>query len=457
MNNDMSKPEFTFFTYQEHSGITVEVAQADTGATNSTPETSSSSFGLIPLLGLSVVGAVLLIWFVKSFMQICNPNEILVLSGRKHRMQDGQMLGYRVIFGGRTIVIPILETVKRMDLTTMPVPVEVRNAYSRGGIPLHIQAIANVKISSDAKIVGNAIERFLGRDRSEISRVARETLEGNLRGVVAMLTPEQINEDRLEFAERIAQDVSRDLSKLGMHLDILKIQSVADDVDYLSSIGRKRISQIVRDAEIAEAVAVSQAERVEADCQQQAEVAKSQALAVIQQKQNELRKIKAELEQQARSEEERTKAAEKEARARAEQELQTVRAELERLRLAADQVLPAEAEKDAKTFRAKGDAAELAENAKAAALVNDMLTKVWRETGVDAAEVFLIQQIEMVLQEAVKIPNRLHLEQIHVIDNGDGKAIASLINVYPEVVRQFLDRVDQTLGIDVAATLNRKK
>lgn len=457
MKQPLIQPELQFISRDTANGVIVEIAQADPGATNPPNEESTPLGSIAPILGFSILGTILFVWFVKSFMQICNPNEILVLSGRKHRTEEGQEVGYRVIFGGRTIVIPILETVKRMDLTTMPVPVEVRNAYSKGGIPLHIQAIANVKISSDAKIVGNAIERFLGRDRSEILRVARETLEGNLRGVVAMLTPEQINEDRLEFAERIAQDVSRDLSKLGLHLDTLKIQSVADDVDYLRSIGRKRISQIVRDAEIAEAEALSQAERVEADCQQQAEVAKSQALAVIQQKQNELRKIKAELEQQAKSEEERTKAAEKEARARAEQELQTVRAELERLRLEADQVLPAQADKEAKTYQAKGAAAELAENAKASALVNDMLTRVWQETGVDAAEVFLIQQIEMVLQEAAKIPNRMHLEQVHVIDNGDGKALANLINVYPEVVRQFLDRVDQTLGIDVAATLNRRK
>ncbi len=132
-----------------------------------------------------------------------------------------------------------------------------------------------------------------------------------------------------------------------------------------------------------------------------------------------------------------------------------MRAELERLRLQADQVLPAEAQKDAKTLQARGEAAELAETAKASALVNNMLTKVWQDAGVDAAEVFLIQQIEMVLQEATKIPNRMHLEQIHVIDNGDGKALASLMNVYPEVVRQFLDRVDQTLGTNVTKTLNR--
>jgi flotillin len=428
------------------TGTDSYIAQAEGSPPTATENSESNLWVTLPVM---LVGLVLLIWFIKSFMKICNPNEILVLSGRKHRTAAGSEVGYRVIFGGRTIVIPILETVGRMDLRTLLVPIEVRNAYSKGGTPLHIQAIATIKVSSDPAIVGNAIERFLGRDPKEIARVARETLEGNLRGVVATLTPEQVNEDRLQFAERIADDVSRDLVKLGLHLDTLKIQSVSDDVDYLRSIGRKQIAQIIRDAEIAEAEALSQAEKIEAQCQQQAEVAKSQALAVIQQRQNELRKVKAELEQRAKSEEERTAAAAKEARARAEQELQTVRAELERLRLQADQVLPAEAEREAKTFAAKGEAAELAENAKAAALVNEMLAKVWQETGVDATELFLIQQIEMVLQEAAKIPNRLHLEHVNVIDNGDGQSLARLITIYPEVVRQFLQQVEDTLGLAV--------
>ena len=164
-------------------------------------------------------------------MQICDPNKILIISGRRYRWEDGQEMGYRVIYGGRTFRVPILETVKSMDLSTMPVPIEVTNAYSRGGTPLNIQAIANVKISRDNAIIGNAIERFLGRDAREIARVARETLEGNLRGVVATLTPEQLNEDRLEFAERIASDVQADLAKLGLQLDTLKIQSVSDEVD----------------------------------------------------------------------------------------------------------------------------------------------------------------------------------------------------------------------------------
>lgn len=415
------------------------------------PDNSSGSIGTALPVALSIFGIIIFLWFLNTFLQICKPNEILILSGRKRRNQDGQELGYRVIFGGRTMCIPILETVKTMDLRTMPVRVEVKNAYSKGGTPLNIQAIANVKISNDRKIVGNAIERFLERDRSEISRVAKETLEGNLRGVVGTLTPEQLNEDRLQFAESIAEDVSRDLSKLGLQLDTLKIQSVSDDVDYLNSIGRRQIALIVRDAEIAESNAMAEAEQTEADCRRQAEVAKTQAQTIVLQKGNELRKIKAELEQQARSEEERTTAAGEEARAKAEQLLQTVRAELERLRLESDEVLPADAQRQAQELRARGEAASLIENALAAATVTDLLNQVWKETGSDASELFNLQQIEMILREAAKVPNRVKLKNINVIDSGDGKSVAGVVNIYPEIFRQFLETVEHILGVKLSS------
>ncbi|WP_121969877.1 SPFH domain-containing protein [Leptolyngbya sp. BC1307] len=406
---------------------------------------------------IGLVGIVAAIALLKASLKICKPNEILIISGRKYKQAGSKAVGYRVIFGGRAFVLPIIERVERMDMTTMPIPVEVNNSYAKGGTPLNIQAIANVKVSSQPNIAGNAIERFLGRNQSEIRRVVRETLEGNLRGVVANLTPQQVNEDRLNFAERIADDVDRDLNKLGLHLDTLKVQSVTDDVGYLSSIGRRQIAKIIRDAEIAEAVALGEAERIEADCQKRAEMFQSQALTIIQSKQNELRKIKAELDQRSKSEEERTAAAAKEARARAEQQLQSVRARLERLRLQADQVLPAEAHKEAQFLQAKGDAAEFAENAKAAALVNEMLAQVWQETGADTTQIFLLQQIDTILKEAATVPHRLKLENINVIDNGDGKAIASLANVYPEVIKQFLAQVEQTLGIDVIGTLSHRQ
>jgi flotillin len=430
------------------SGVFLQVPQVkQQNSTNSLLYTS------LPI-ALGIFGTILLVWFLNSFLCVCKPNEVVILSGRKRKTKSGEELGYRVLSGGRGIRIPILETIKRIDVTTMPVTVKVTNAYSKGGTPLDIQAIANVKISSNPKIVGNAIERFLDQDRSEISRVAKETLEGNLRGVVATLTPEQLNENRLQFSELIASDVSRDLNKLGLQLDILKIQNISDNVDYLNSLGRRQIALVIKNAEIAESDALSEAKQIEAQCEEEAAVAKTKDRIVVQDQVNQLRKITAELNQKARSEEERTTAAALEATAKAQQKLQTVRAQLERLRLEAEQVLPAEADRVAKGLLAKGDAAALRENAEAAALVNEMLGKVWEETGKDAKELFLIQQLETVLQEAVEIPGRLKLKKVNVIDNGDGKSLASLVNVYPEIVAQFLNSVNQTLGIDVIGTLN---
>ena len=427
-------------------------ARAESSPLNVEPNPQMLNTGWIIFFVILVLAGV---GVINTLIQVCDPNKILIISGRKYKREDGQQLGYRVIYGGRTYRIPILESVETMDLTAMPVPIEVTNAYAKGGTPLNIQAIANVKISRDWSLVGNAIERFLGRGHAEISRVARETLEGNLRGVVATLTPEQLNEDRLQFAERIAKDVSSDLAKLGLQLDTLKIQSVSDDVDYLNSIGRRQIATIVRDAEIAESNAIAEAEQVEADCNRKAEVAETETATATQEKQNELRRITAEVGKEAKVEEERTTAAAEEARARAQQELQAVRADLEKARLEVDEILPAQAQQQANELQAKGNAAKLAEDNKASAQVNEMLAQVWQETGVDASELFLVQQMEMILKQAAQVPHRLHLGDVSVIDNGDGKALASLSNAYPEMIRQFLQQSEETLGITLSGKNNK--
>ncbi|MEN9254851.1 MAG: SPFH domain-containing protein, partial [Gloeomargarita sp. SZTDM-1c_bins_89] len=417
-------------------------------------QTAAAGNGVLGVLTLALITVFVLVIaliLLSQIVYICNPNEILIFSGREHRLSSGQKVGYRVVFGGAAIRIPILESVDRMDLTTMPVQVEVKNAYSAGGIPLQIQAIANIKVSSDPEIVGNAIERFLGRKREEIIRVAKETLEGNLRGVVATLTPEQVNEDRLQFADRISRFVERDLAKLGLQLDTLKIQSVSDEVDYLNSIGRRQIAEMLRDAQIAESNAEREAEAAVAASRRAAEVAQKEAQAAIQQKQNEHRKRKAELELQARAEEERTEAIAQETRARAEQELQAIRAELERLRLEADVVLPAQAQRQAQELLARGEAAHLAANAKATAAVAEMLQALWQEYGQDANAILIIQQLETLLQTAAQVPQKLRVGQVQVIDGGQGQTLSALMRAYPDLVRQFLHQADQTLGLNLTS------
>ena len=408
-------------------------------------------------VGIVVVSLVGLTLLSRWMIRICRPNEMLVVTGSRSNQGGQGFKGYRVVAnGGWTFVKPVLETARRMDVTLLPVLVEVKNAYSNGGTPLNIQAIANVKVSTDPDVRNNAIERFLGRDSREIIQVAQENLEGNLRSVLAQLTPEEVNEDRLRFAEQIAKDVGDDLRRLGLQLDTLKIQSVSDDVDYLNSISRRRVAQIVRDAEIAEAEAIGQAERVEAEMEEKAEVVRTEAQTVVLEKDNGVRTKIAQMEKKARSEEERTEAAELEARAIAEQKLQKVRAELERLRLQAEQVLPAQANQKAKELRARGMAAATAEDVKASALVNDLLTQVWEEAGSTAELVFLLQQIEMVLDHATRLPGRLHLKRITTLDGNDASSLASLVALNHVVVRQFFDQVKEIFGIDLIDTLSNR-
>ena len=417
---------------------------------------ANSPAAAVVSIGSLVFVVILAFTLISRWMiRICRPNELLVVTGSNSNQAGQGVKGYRVVAnGGFTFFKPILETARRMNVTLLPVLVEVTNAYSKGGTPLNFQAIANVKVSTDPMIRNNAIERFLGRDNQEIVQVAKENLEGNLRSVLAQLTPEQVNEDRLRFAEQIAEDVGDDLRRLGLQLDTLKIQSVFDDVDYLNSISRRRVAQIVRDAEIAEAEAIGQAERIEAEMEEVAEVVRTEAETVVLEKDNEVLTKVAQMEKEARSEEECTTAAELEARARAEQQLQKVRAELERLRLKAEAVLPSQAEQKAQELKARGRAAATAEDVKASALVNDLLTQVWEEAGSTAELVFLLQQIEMVLQQATRLPAQLQPKRVTALDGDDASSLASLMAVNHKVVRQLFDQVKDILGIDLIGTLS---
>src|SRR2546423_1042166 len=88
----------------------------------------------------------LILAILRAFLVICRPNENLVFSGRKHVLPDGTVSGYKIIHGGRGFRTPFLEAVSRMDMRLFAVEVSVHNAYSQGGIPLSVQAVANMKI-----------------------------------------------------------------------------------------------------------------------------------------------------------------------------------------------------------------------------------------------------------------------------------------------------------------------
>jgi flotillin len=395
----------------------------------------------------------LLVIFYRGLLRICRPNEILIFSGRKHKTPDGKTVGYRVVFGGRGMRIPLVETVSQMDVSLISVPMAVTGAYSEGGIPLNVHAIANIKVSTDPRFVGNAIQNLLGKDRNEIARMVKETLEGHLRGVCATLTPEDINQDRLKFARQLEQSAGPDLEKLGLELDVLKIQHIADDRNYLESIGRQRIAEILRTAEVAESDAVRQAEQAEAAARARGEVAMTNAQATVQRKQNELRQIKAEVDGTARSEEVIAEAAGQQARAEADLELQKTRGELEQLRLEAEVTIPADVDAQVRELFAAGQAAPIAADGEAMARALQEVAGAWRDSGGKAMDMFVLQHLDTIFGDVAKAAQRIKVSEVNLIDGGDGQTIAAYAAAFPATMGKLLGEVTKTLGVDIAKVI----
>ena len=191
--------------------------------------------------------------------------------------------------------------VSQMVMRPFPAEVRVHNAYSKGGSPLSVHAIANVKSASSELVLRNAVERFLGASPGQIAMVAQQTLEGVLREVVAQLTPEEVNEDRLKFADSLIENARDDFDKLGLELDVLKVQHVADDQKYLENLGRGRIATMLRDAANAENAANQAVAEAQASARQSAETAQKRAETVLAQARNNVRAEMAKLEAQAKS------------------------------------------------------------------------------------------------------------------------------------------------------------
>ena len=404
--------------------------------------------------GGTILGILVLVWLLKSFILVCPPNHVLILSGRKRQTSDGRQVGFRVVKGGWAFRWPILETAEWLEMTNISVPMSVEGAYSLGNIPLSVQSVANVKVSSDERYIGNAIERFLGRGRAEIARVAKETLEGHLRGVLATMTPEQINEDRLTFAEALTEEAERDLEKLGLHLDTLNIQHVSDEGEYLDSIGRKRVAEVLAAADMSEYDAQRAAKEAEADSSARGQVAQTNAEAIIVQKKNQLHQIVADLDGQAHSEEERAIAAAQAARATAEKELQEIRGRLEELRLAVDVTIPAEAERRVRELVAAGHAATIAADGEAMAGALDEVATAWSETKGEAMDMYVLQNLEEIFGKVTTAAKNLKVHEVNLIDSGDGATMPAYLSSYPATVGALLGQIRDTLGIDIGEIIS---
>ena len=410
-------------------------------------------FALISGLALALM-IILVIFVVKSLIIICPPNRVAVISGRTRQTSDGRTVGYRALKGGRTLRIPLIEQVSWMDLNNIPLEVSVLNAYSKGAIPLNVQGIANVKVSSNDQLLANSVERFLNVPHQSIAQIAKETLEANLRGVLATLTPEEVNEDRLKFSQVLIDEADDDIKTLGLELDVLKIQNVTDEVGYLDAVGRRRTADVLKSARVTEAEKQAEAEQAEAISRQKAEIAQAQANLQIVEEQNMLRVRSAELDGVARASEEEARVAGEKAKTIAEQALEEERIELEKRRLQADVVLPAQAELEARQLQARADAAHIVEEGAAQVDVFKRLTDQYRAAGDDAHDILVLNMLPELVEQIVSTVNGIDIEKMTVIDNGgDGQAIPGVVKQLPASVISIAEQIQTATGVDIMGPL----
>lgn len=411
------------------------------------------------ILGVGVLLALLAaVFVVKSLIIICPPNRVAVISGGKSTVTaDGRKLGYRTLKGGRTIRKPLIEQVSWMDLNNIPLEVSVLNAYSKGAIPLNVQGIANVKVSSVDSLLGNSVERFLNVPHQSIAQIAKETLEANLRGVLATLTPEEVNEDRLKFSQFLIEEADDDIKTLGLELDVLKIQNVTDEVGYLDAVGRRRTADVLKSARVTEANMQAEAEQAEAESQQRAQISQAQAERQIVEERNLLRVRTAELDGIARASEEEARVAGEKAKTIAEQELELERIELEKRRLQADVVLPAQADLEARQLAARADAAYIVEEGVAQVEVFERLTNQYKAAGSDAHDIFVLNMLPELITQIVSTVNNIDIDKMTVIDaGGDGQALPGIAKQLPASVIAIAEQIETATGVDIMGPLRER-
>ena len=407
-------------------------------------------------IAIAAISILIILAFIKANLRICHPNEILVFSGKKRTLKDGTVVGYRYIKGGRGLKIPIVESVTRLPLNTIPVELELSGALTNGIIPVNIQAMANVKIAgSEDEGLTNALERFLGRHLNEVSQIAKETLEGSLRGVLATLTPEEANSQRLEFAEKVATEARNDLRNLGLVLDTFKIQHLSDKEGYLEAIGRKKNAEVRRDAKIVESNAEAEARQVAAEAKRKGRVSESEAEMNIVEADNKLQVLRADLAAETNRAEAKAQVAREIAKVGEEQKLEVHRVEMNKKKYEADVVVPAEADKEAKVLAAIGQAASIVENGKATAEAVRLMREQWEKE--DTRELFLIQQLPDILDKVTSVvAENLSIDKVTIVDTGNGNGMPTYVKGVTGSIVAIMEQVKNATGLDIADILRSK-
>jgi flotillin len=212
--------------------------------------------GVCVVIGFVVI--VVLALVLSRYTKV-GPNQVLVVSGRKHKVTepDGtvSLRGFRVVKGGGSFIIPMIEKVDLLSLELLTIDVQTPEVYTSKGVPVKVDGVAQIKVKGDDVSIATAAEQFLSKATDEIKNIATQTLEGHLRAILGTMTVEEIYQNRDAFASRVQEVAAGDMANMGLTIVSFTIRDIRDGQGYLEALGKPRIAQVKRDAQIAQAEA----------------------------------------------------------------------------------------------------------------------------------------------------------------------------------------------------------
>ncbi len=427
-------------------------------------------------IALAILFVFVLLYSLFRRYKRCPADHILVIYGKV----GGKGQSAKCVHGGAAFIWPIIQDYEFLDLTPVPIEVDLRNALSKQNIRVNVPSRFMVGISTEPGVMGNAAERLLGLDQQEIHHLAADIIFGQLRVVIATMDIEEINSDREKFLTNVSAAVEHELIKIGLKLINVNITDITDESGYIDALGKeaasgavneakKAVAEKERDGAIGEAIA-NKEKRVqvaaadadanigEADAQQKerVKVAAMNAMAVegentakvtVANSDADRRKLEAEAKKIAITAEKINAALALEESYKAEKEAEISRADREKASQLADTIVPAEIDKQKIEIEAEADAERIRRVAKGnadgiylkmqaeAKGLFEVLTKQAEgfkkmvqaagDESKDAAMLMIADKLPEIVKTQVEAIKNIQIDKITVWETGNGDGSGS--------------------------------
>jgi len=219
--------------------------------------------------GLAVITIIFFLSVLARLYRKAGPHEALIVYGFR---------GTRIIKGHGTVIFPMIESCRGLSLELMSFDVAPeQDLYTRQGVAVTVEAVAQIKVKSDPESVTTAAEQFLTKNPPEREGLIRLVMEGHLRGIIGQLTVEEIVKQPEMVGERMRSTCAEDMNKMGLEVISFTIKEVRDKNEYILNMGRPDIARIKRDADVAAAEAERDTAIKRAEAQRAAAVARAMA------------------------------------------------------------------------------------------------------------------------------------------------------------------------------------